>query len=217
MFITVAGVLDAEALERVREKAARLEWRDGAQTAGASARAVKRNEQADLSSGPGAGLHAFLLGKIRLHRVIQSFARPRTISRLLLSRTGEGGGYGPHVDNAMMGGMRSDLSFTLFLSDPGDYDGGALRLQTEAGAYAAKPVSGDLVLYPSGAVHEVEAVTRGERLACVGWIESRVRRADQRTVLFDLETARASLPNDASESLVLDKAISNLLRMWAET
>lgn len=215
MFLTIANVLDADGLQRIRAKVDRLDWVDGSRTAGRSARTVKNNEQADLSSGIGAGLHDFLLGTVERHPVMKAYAQPMRFSRVLLSRTGEGGGYGPHVDNALMSGMRSDLSFTLFLSDPKDYEGGALRLHTAEGSHAAKGQAGDLVIYPSGAIHEVEPVMQGVRLACVGWIASHVRRADQRAVLFDLEQVRMALPKQAEPTLTLDKTISNLLRMWA--
>lgn len=216
MFLTIANVLDAEALRRVQDKADALDWSDGARTAGGRARAVKRNEQADLTKGVGAGLHTFLMETIERHPVVRAVARPKRFSRLLVSRAGQGGGYGAHVDNALMQGMRTDLSFTLFLSDPDTYEGGALRLETPEGDHAARPAAGDLVIYPSGAIHEVEPVTRGMRVACVGWIESHVRRADQRAILFDLEQVRLGLPRNAPQVLTLDKTISNLLRMWAD-
>tara|TARA_R110000868_G_scaffold42990_1_gene145157 strand:- start:140 stop:598 length:459 start_codon:yes stop_codon:yes gene_type:complete len=151
--------------------------------------------------------------------VLKSAARPAQFSNLILSRTEDGGNYGLHVDNATMGPVetriRTDLSFTLFLSDPEDYDGGELLLETSSGEYRAKPPAGDLVLYPSGALHRVTPVTRGTRLACVGWIQSEVRRADQREILFDLENLRAISPQGDTR-LVLDKSISNLIRMWRD-
>jgi PKHD-type hydroxylase len=112
--------------------------------------------------------------------------------------------------------VRTDISFTLFLSDPDSYQGGALTLSTAAGDFTAKPEAGTLVLYPSGAIHQVEPVTEGSRLACVGWIESRIRRADQRELLVDLEAVRASFSPKAEQRLALDKSISNLIRMWAD-
>jgi PKHD-type hydroxylase len=118
------------------------------------------------------------------------------------------------------GRLRTDLSFTLFLSDPAAYDGGELVIDTPAGDYTAKPDAGDLVLYPSGAIHEVRPVTRGTRLACVGWIESSIRDAAARDILFDLENLKISLvarlPSDAPELLALDKSIGALLRRWAD-
>ena len=220
MFLTIPDVLVAEDIDRIRNKADALTWNDGRETAGRNAREVKSNLQANLKSEAGQGVHEFLLKAISGHPALRSMARPKRFSRLLLSRTEDGGQYGFHVDNALMTAegrqMRTDLSFTLFLSDPDTYEGGELHLVTSAGDFEAKPAAGTLILYPSGAIHEVKPVTSGIRLACVGWIESRIQRADQREVLFDLETVRAAMPKGTREQrLVLDKTISNLIRMWA--
>ena len=220
MYFSVSDVLPPEDIERVRKKAAKLEWQDGRSTAGRSAKKVKSNLQADLTTDLGQGLHDFLMKAISGHSAVKKLARPKRFSRLLLSRTEGGGHYGFHVDNAIMGRdgqqLRTDLSFTLFLSDPSSYDGGELNLAMSAGEFDAKPGAGTLVLYPSGAIHQVKPVTAGSRLACIGWIESRIQRADQREILFDLETARSSLPStQAEQRLILDKSISNLIRMWA--
>lgn len=113
------------------------------------------------------------------------------------------------------GPLRTDLSFTLFLQDPGAYDGGALLIDGLDGEREFRPAAGSAVVYQTGQLHRVTPVTRGERLACVGWIQSRVRRADQRELLFDLERIRPATP-EGEARLLLDKAIGNLLRMWSE-
>ena len=220
MFFTVSDVLPSEDAARIRKKAAKLEWADGRSTAGRAARNVKSNLQADLTSDVGQGVHDFLMKAVSGHRTVRSLARPRQFSRLLLSRTEDGGHYGFHVDNAIMGSdgkqIRTDLSFTLFLSEPDTYEGGELCLSTAAGEFNAKPAAGTLIIYPSGAIHQVRPVTAGSRLACIGWIESRIQRADQREILFDLENVRSAMPKASSEQrLMLDKTISNLIRMWA--
>ncbi|WP_084396322.1 Fe2+-dependent dioxygenase [Henriciella aquimarina] len=220
MFFSISNVLTPEDAARIRDKAGKLDWADGKATAGRSARTVKANLQADLTSGLGQGVHDFLMKAISGHKTVRALARPRQFSRLLLSRTEDSGHYGFHVDNAIMGSqgkqIRTDLSFTLFLAEPDTYEGGELCLSTAAGEFNAKPAAGTLIIYPSGAIHQVRPVTSGSRLACVGWIESRIQRADQREVLFDLESVRASLPKASTEErLVLDKTISNLIRMWA--
>lgn len=224
MFLTIANLLNARDLARIQKKAEALNWVDGALTAGGRARAVKRNLQASLRSVQGEALHAFLLQVITAHPVLCGAARPHRVSRLMLSRTGKGGFYGRHVDSARVGAgderVRTDVSFTLFLSAPDTYDGGELVVETQGGRPAAKPAAGDLVLYPSGDIHEVRPVTRGERLACIGWIESAVRDPHAREALFELENLRASLAGklapDDPEHLVLDKVISNLLRRWSD-
>ena len=111
--------------------------------------------------------------------------------------------------------MRTDLSFTLFLSEPDTYAGGALLLDGLDGEREARPGAGSLVLYATGVPHRVTPVTAGERLACVGWVQSALRREDQRELLFDLARTRAALP-DGEARLLLDKSIGGLLRMWSE-
>lgn len=223
MKLIAGGVLDAETLAWTRAQIDGLSWRDGAATAGAAARGVKRNEQADLSGRAGQGLEVLLRERILKHPVVATAARPRTLGRLLISRTGPAGGYGDHVDNALMGPdaarYRTDLSFTLFLSDPETYEGGGLTIEDALEDRTLRLPAGDLILYPSGAPHRVEPVTAGVRLACVGWIQSHVRDAAAREVLWDLERVRAAWPEDADPAarLTLDKSIGALLRRWAET
>lgn len=223
MFLVIGNVLSASALGGCKAAIETLEWRDGAQTAGASAKKVKKNLQADLSSEAGKSLVSDVMSALRSNQVLMAAARPAEFSPLLLSKTQAGGGYGEHVDNAVMGAerrkIRTDLSFTLFLSDPEHYEGGALSLDLPGGIQKLKPAAGDLVLYPSTLIHEVEPVESGERLAAVGWIQSDIRSAEQRQILFDLEQVRATLRGRASqgpELLMLDKAISNLLRQWID-
>ena len=181
---------------------------------------MKHNAQADLSSRTGSKLRKMLKAAISGHPVLRAAAQPKRFSKLLVSRTETGGGYGLHVDNAFMGDgadrIRTDLSFTLFLSDPDTYAGGELSTEHAGLTQALKPPAGDLVLYPSTSLHEVKPVTSGTRLACVGWIESHVRSAEDREILFDLENLRASLAQrhdpQSPEMLTLAKTISNLLR-----
>jgi len=223
MFLTLGNVLDGAALEKAHARIAGLNWRDGAVTAGTTAKQVKRNEQADLSSGEGKALAADLLEHIMAHPVVKAYARPAKVSPLLISRTGANGGYGAHVDNAIMGRgqnrLRTDLSFTLFLSDPETYKGGELSLDLSSGVQTVKLNAGDMVIYPSGFIHEVTPVTKGERLVAVGWMQSQIRNVANRQTLFDLEQVRTTLRTKSPgspELLTLDKVISNLLREWAE-
>jgi PKHD-type hydroxylase len=226
MILTIAAIEDSQRLDYIQRRLAALEWRDGRATAGRAARRVKRNQQANMHDPVGQELHAAIMELIADHPVIKAAARPRRFTRLMISKTHDGGHYGPHVDNAFMdaptygGGarLRSDLSFTLFLTPPQDYDGGELVVHSNSMAQRIKGEAGQLVLYPSSNIHEVTPVTRGERIVCVGWIESLVADPTQRELLFDLENLRVSLrqslPADALELLMLDKSIANLLRMW---
>lgn len=223
MILVINALSDPDRLAAIQERIALLEWRDGRETAGVVAREVKRNEQAAMDSTAGRALQEELTRLVTDHAVVTAAARPRRLSPLLISRTGVGGCYGPHVDNALMvkgpARLRTDLSFTLFLSPPADYDGGELVIHTAGVTQAVKGEAGHLVLYPSGSIHEVTPVTRGARIVCVGWIESLIADAAQRELLFDLENLRQSLrqqlPSQSAELLTLDKTIANLLRMWA--
>ncbi|MEM8726943.1 MAG: Fe2+-dependent dioxygenase, partial [Pseudomonadota bacterium] len=190
---------------------------------GTTAKAVKDNSQAVMTDQAGQALRQTLLPHIAQNSVLLSAARPRRFSHFLISKTENGGQYGQHVDNAMMGAgearMRSDLSFTLFLSPRDSYEGGELVIH-EAGMSQAIPGEmGQLVLYPSTSIHEVRPVISGVRHVCVGWIESLISDGAQRELLFDLDNTRASLRAagdvDPAIMLALDKSIANLLRMWA--
>jgi PKHD-type hydroxylase len=148
---------------------------------------------------------------------LQAAAFPRRIHGLLFSRSGVGQGYGRHIDNAWMRGGRSDLSFTVFLSDPDAYAGGALVLESPGGDDAFRLPAGHALVYPSSLLHRVEPVTAGERLVAVGWIESRIRHTDQRELLFELDTARRALFERHGKDEVFDlisRSYSNLLRRW---
>ncbi len=225
MILTIGDVLDQAGLEQAHQMIAQVGWRDGAQTAGLVASRVKRNKQADLTGDPGAKLHDFLFDAIKTNEVMQSAARPHKWSRVVVSSTKESGGYGMHIDNAIVGGgqnwMRTDMSFTLFLSDPESYEGGELVVDQAGSTQSFKLKAGDLLLYPSTTLHQVADVLSGERLVCIGWIQSRIRELQQREVLFDLQNLREELdpklPAQSAELLTLDKSIANLLRMWAST
>ncbi|HRI99273.1 MAG TPA: Fe2+-dependent dioxygenase [Hyphomonas sp.] len=223
MLLTLTGVLSADQLAEARRLAEGLGWRDGAETAGPVARSVKRNLQADITTRAGAKLRDLLTGAVQSHPVLAAAAQPKRFSPVLVSKTGPGGGYGMHIDNPWIGfgdqRLRTDLSFTLFLTDPAAYDGGALEIENAGFTQSLKLAAGDLVLYPTTRLHQVADVTRGERLVCVGWIESLVPDEAAREILFDLENLRATLaPAHAPQSpemLTLTKTIANLLRRFS--
>jgi PKHD-type hydroxylase len=220
MIILLQGVLEPTDVARVLKELAPIAWRAGAATAGPTAREVKDNLQAPGADPIVAGLERFVADALARHPMFELAARPKRLSRILFSRYTPGMAYGPHTDDAMMGAdgqrMRADLSFTLFLSPPESYSGGALAIHNAAGAQAVRLEAGDAVLYSSGSIHEVEPVTSGERVAAVGWVQSVVRENDRREILFDLAAARQRLTGAREERLLLDKAISNLLRLWAD-
>ena len=213
--LTIAEVLAPEDVARVRDGLGRAEFADGRRTAGGAARKVKANEQARGE----AALARFVRQALERSGPFQLYARPARWSNLLFSRYRPGDAYGAHVDEPFMaaddgGRLRTDLSFTIFLSEPDSYEGGALVIDGLDGEREVKLPAGGVVLYPTGALHRVEPVTAGERLACVGWIQSLVARADQRELLFDLARVRAGA-GDGEGALLLDKSIGTLLRLWA--
>ena len=219
MLLYIADVLAAADVAAIRTLVAERSdaFYDGRKTAGSHARAVKRNEQAskEVAEKVRARVEAALMGS----DVFRSAARPKRFIHMLLSRYHPGMEYGSHVDDALMAGTRTDLSFTLFLSDPDTYDGGALVIEGTEGETPVKLPAGAMVLYPSTTIHRVEPVTTGERLAVAGWVRSLIRSADHREILFDLDTAIAQLSRAGAERAVLDRLMktrSNLLRQWVE-
>ena len=222
MSVVLQQVLELADLNRVRSELAGFAWKPGKRTAGAAARGVKENLQADGADTRVQALERFVVEALRRHPLFEIAARPARLSRLLFSRYEPGMTYGAHTDDALMGPvddkLRTDLAFTLFLSERASYDGGALVVQSAPGEQEIALEAGDAILYPAGSIHHVAPVTRGVRLAAVGWVQSFVADAAQREVLFDLSVARARLAEAGAardELLMLDKSISNLLRMWA--
>jgi len=218
MFLAIDGLLEAATIGALRDEAAELVFEDGAKTAGLFAREVKANDQAAPSDARDAVL-GMVSRALQDNPLFAAATRPRAMTPLILSRYRAGQTYDLHVDDALMGGLRTDISFTVFLSDPATYDGGALILEDSLEARAVKLAAGSVFLYPSTTLHRVEPVTRGERLAVVGWVQSRVRQADQREILFDLDRSIAELHASAGKSALFDslcKTRSNLLRMWSE-
>lgn len=220
MMLVLQQVLAAEDLERVRTGLSEAAWADGKATAGPAARAVKNNLQTRGADSAVQALERFVEEALRRHPMFAIAARPSFLSRLMFSRYEPGMEYGAHTDDALMGAdqIRTDLAMTLFLGEEGDYDGGELVIESALGEQAIKLPAGDAILYPAGTIHRVTPVTRGARLACVGWIQSLVADAGRREILFDLSVTRARLAEakaPAAELLSLDKSISNLLRMWA--
>jgi PKHD-type hydroxylase len=216
--LVVGGVLSEAEASVLLDEAQALAYDDGAKTAGRFAREVKANDQA----APAAAREA-IFDKVRralaVNPVFNSAARPRALSPLILSRYREGQTYGLHVDDAIVQGLRTDLSFTLFLAPPETYGGGALMVEDQYETRAVKLAAGDMILYSSGTLHRVEPVTRGARIAVVGWVQSLIRDEKQREILFDLDRAVETAHAEGGKSALFDtlaKTRSNLIRMWAE-
>lgn len=202
-------------------------WIDGRRTAGPQALEVKRNEQLAQDSAVARDLQAQVLAALQRHPVFFSAALPRRYFNPLFNRyRPEHPAYGAHVDGAIMHSrrtqewVRSDVSCTLFLSDPDEYDGGELTIHDTFGQQRVKLSAGSLVLYPSSSLHEVTPVTRGSRIASFFWIESMVRDDEQRRLLFELDMNLLRLREchgETAETTALTGVYHNLLRRWAHT
>ena len=223
MILCIGNVLSSDALGRIREQLEAVDFRDGRETAGWHARTVKRNTQADGRDARVAALRTEIDKAIRDNGLFHMSARPRRVMPVMFSRYTDDMEYGNHVDDAVMNGpdgpVRTDVSFTLFLSEPEEYDGGELVTDTTAGEETYKLPAGSMVVYPSSTLHRVAPVTRGARLAAVGWAQSQIRDPARREVLFDLDTARRRLFDQHGKTEEFDtvsKSVANLTRMWAE-
>jgi PKHD-type hydroxylase len=225
MLIPIEGVLSKAEVGEFRARLDRAEWQDGLKTAGTLARSVKRNLQLEDGAEPATSLGNHILRKLASNTAFISAALPSRIFPPKFNRYQDGGTYGAHVDSALMQvpgtgvTVRSDLSATLFLSDPEEYEGGELEIEGPFGIQAVKLEAGDMVLYPSSSLHRVTPVTRGARIAAFFWIQSHVADEGARTLLFDLDQAIQGLtptraPDDP-QLLKLTGVYHNLLRRWA--
>ena len=190
-------------------------WQDGKKTAGTHAAKVKNNFQLDKESPLSIELTNKVIDQMVSDPLIKSFAMPKKVHGLMFTRSGIGQGYGMHVDNPYMSSGRSDLSFTLFLSEKENYTGGELSLQNLQDSQTIKLAAGEIIVYPSTSLHSVEKVTEGERLVCVGWIESYVGSNEDRNFLFGLDAGAKGLLAKHGRSPELDlifQAYSNLLK-----
>ncbi|MFO1147399.1 MAG: Fe2+-dependent dioxygenase [Alsobacter sp.] len=218
MMIFIGNILNSGEIDVAREILSAAPFEDGKLTAGWAARTVKDNEQAGASPEV-ERLRALISSRILANETFATAVRPKRLTPLVFSRYGAGKTYGSHVDDALMGGLRTDVSFTLFLADPESYAGGELVMEGASGEEEVKLPAGSLVAYPSTTLHRVAPVTAGLRLAAVGWARSYVREAERREILFDLDRARRALfqaQGKTQEFDLLSKSVANLLRMWAE-
>lgn len=225
MIHLIPDALTGDALQRCRSLLANAQWADGRVTAGSQAAQVKNNRQLPEDDPVGIELRGIVLGALSSCAQFFTAALPRQIYPPLFNRYGGSqNAFGNHVDNAVRTHpptarhVRTDLSFTLFLNDPEEYDGGELVIEDGLQGTRVKLPAGQLVLYPSYSVHRVEAVTRGERLACFSWVESMVRETERRELLYELDLSIIQLrggATDSPEAVRLTSCYHNLLRMWA--
>jgi PKHD-type hydroxylase len=228
MLISISEVLSKSDVAEFRRIMDAADWEDGRSTAGAQSAMVKRNEQLPPDGDVARKLGQRIIQALTKSPLFLSAAIPLHIFPPLFNRYAASSAhhFGIHVDNAVRGDpltglrIRTDLSITLFLSEPEDYDGGALVIEDTYGSHEVKLPAGDAVLYPSSSLHMVTPVTRGVRVASFFWMQSMIRDAHARSMIFDLDTAIQSLTErlgrDDPEAVRLTGIYHNLIRYWAE-
>lgn len=196
----VFQLLQDDDLQAVVKQLPNVKYEPGNKGIVGHAGTVKDNFQIDHSDPAMRDLSAFLAAKIMENENVFWFLFPKTLTLPIISKTVVGGGYGTHIDNSQItdhagGQMRTDISYTLFLSDPDSYDGGELSIQESIGTVDVKLSPGEVVFYGSGRLHEVKPVTRGERIVCIGWIESMIYDEEARTALYDMRAMQEEVGN----------------------
>lgn len=227
MLLHVREVLSREEVRRANEILSGAPWEDGRLTAGEQSARAKNNQQLREDCEQTRAVQQLLLAGLERHQVFFSAALPKQISPPLFNRYGgASNAFGNHVDSAVRflrngaGRVRTDVSCTLFLSEPQDYDGGELVIEDTFGEQRVKLAAGDMVLYPGTSVHRVLPVTRGFRVASYFWIQSMVRSDEQRRLLFDMDNHLRHLRSTCGETdsgvIGLTSTYHNLLRMWLD-
>ena len=225
MLLQIPDVLDAAQLARCRDALATADWADGRATAGYQSAMAKDNGQLPEDSAVARELGELVLAALQRNALFVSAALPLKVFPPLFNRYAGGQAFGSHVDNAIRPirgtphRVRTDLSATLFLCAPEEYDGGELVVEDTYGTHAVKLPAGHLVLYPASSLHLVRPVTRGARVASFFWIQSMVRDDGQRTLLYDLDRAVQQVHRDLPDSAAavgLTGVYHNLLRRWAD-
>lgn len=225
MLITIPGVLSPEQVRHCRAMLDDSEWVDGRVTAGYQGARVKENEQVPESSPVARELGDIVLAALERNAMFISAALPSVVYPPMFNRYTGGGHFGAHVDNAirLIPGtgrkLRTDVSSTLFLAHPEEYDGGELQIEDTYGTQSVKLAAGDMVVYPSTSLHRVTPVTRGARIACFLWTQSMIRDDAKRALLFDMDGAIQRLHHtnaDEPARTTLVGCYHNLLRQWSE-
>ncbi|MGH7739875.1 MAG: Fe2+-dependent dioxygenase [bacterium] len=225
MLLAIPGVLDAAQAARSREVLDKAGWADGKATAGYQSSRVKNNRQLPPDDRAALEIGGLILSVLAKNELFVSAALPQRVFPPLFNRYEGGESFGLHVDNAVRqvpgtpARVRTDLSATLFLSEPSEYDGGELVVEDTYGTHAIKLPAGHMILYPASSLHQVKPVIRGVRLASFFWVQSLVKDEGERTLLFDLDRAIQGIHRDRPEdpvSVQLTNVYHNLLRRWSE-
>ncbi len=220
MIVEIPDLLSATELTAIQSVLAQSEFIDGKLSAGSNAKDHKNNEELKADQDSYSALNNVVMTRLVQHPLYLQAALPRFIASPIYARYHDGMGYGYHVDDPIMGPAqsryRSDLSITVFLNDPDDYEGGELCIQEQMGETSIKRPAGHAIIYPSSSLHCVKPVTAGQRLVAVTWLQSHVRDPQQRQLLLQLNQLRDHLTDEPEALSQLDLSYANLLRMWAE-
>lgn len=223
MLLHLKNILDTDKLDNITKMLGKVPFIDGKHSAGMAAEQVKNNEEMQLGTQQAQYLDQLVMSSLAENADFRSAALPFRVAQPVFARYTPGMYYGNHVDDPVMGGgvekFRTDVAVTVFLNAPEAYDGGELAMQSPFGEQRVKYAAGDAVLYPAGSLHRVETVTKGERLVAVAWVQSMVRDAAKRELLFELDQARnALLQQDPSDPITqkVDRSYVNLIRRWSD-
>ena len=216
-YLTCPLLLDEEIkILKTNLSSNKSDWEDGKKTAGSLASKVKNNLQLNRNSDTSKMNAGFIVKKLLTNALIKSFALPKKIHGIMFTKSSKGMKYGRHVDNPFMSSGRADLSFSIFLNKKNSYEGGNLVVENINTENKFKLNEGEIIIYPSTYLHSVEEITNGERLVCVGWIESYVKSIEEREYLFDIDAGARGILAKYGRSDELDlifKSYSNLLRV----
>lgn len=223
MLITIPKILDTQRLDFIRQVLDKATFIDGTLSAGMAAKRVKHNEELSADDAQMQQLNNLVMGSLIQHEEFKAAAIPFRVAVPYYARYSKGMTYGDHVDDPIMGSAgqqyRSDVSTTVFLNEPSEYEGGELVITTSFGEQKIKLAAGSAVVYPSSSLHHVAEVTKGTRLVAVTWSQSMIRDPAKRELLYQLNQARESLlkqrPDD-QETKQVDVSYVNLFRMWSE-
>jgi len=217
MILQISNAIDEETISSIVSGLDVNQFSDGKSTAGWAAKDVKNNQQ--LAGKKSHAATEVLLDRLQQNSLVQSVMRPKQVARVSINRYQQGGYYGTHMDDSLMNGARTDISFTLGLSSLSDFEGGELVIEDASGERSWRLGQGDILMYPSHYLHRVNPITKGSRLAMIGWVQSLVKQPSHRELLFDLEQSlKAEFDaNGKSENFDrLTKVFHNLLREWAD-
>jgi len=223
MLIQIPNLLSQQQITSIQNILSDAEFIDGKLSAGKMAEQVKQNQEISSSNPILNQLNTIVMNTLVKDTIYINAALPKIVATPFYAKYSKGMAYGNHIDDPIMGNQahayRTDVSITIFLNSPSDYDGGELVINNEFGQQQIKLNAGDAVLYPSSSIHHVNEITKGERLVAVTWVQSMVRSAEQRSLLYELGKSRDQLLDESPNSEVttrVNNSYANLLRMWAD-